>query len=112
MRTHTEEELKQFALDFATGDIYTSLQVEPEHLPLVFMPLALLSKEEADKIDALPRDLQPGIFFEYVSKAGPRSINGHPIFWSVQWVCIGQAEHFMELFEKARKGLESLKENL
>jgi hypothetical protein len=112
VRKRTRDELKKLAADLAAGDIYTSLQVEDRILPLVFMPLAMLSREDVETLDALPREQQPGIFFEYLDKAGPRSINGHPIFWSVQWIEIGQAEEFMQLFEKARKGFEKVREEL
>jgi hypothetical protein len=113
MKTNTREELKKIAIEVVNGRIFTSLSVDQDHLlPLVFMPLALLSKEDSLKLRNLPVEDQPGIFYAPLEKAGPRSINGLPIFWEVSWIVVGQCEEFLELCRKYQSELERVEGNL
>lgn len=90
----TEEQrtarLTQFVLNVCDGQIFTSLQVD-EHTPIhfVFMVLALMTE---------PPPEDTAIAWEYLSQAGPRSIDGYPCFFSC---------HFMnkEDWERAHKGI-------
>ena len=79
----SKEDLKQFINDYLGNLIFTSEMLvagNQENLVyLVFLPLALgafedLSKDEVAKI---------GLIYEYISKAGPRAINGYPTFMSM-----------------------------
>lgn len=81
----TEQELKQIAVDFAEGKIFSNLHLTSDHdqhlLPMIFMPLAL----GAD----LAEKAQSGecyMIYEYIDKAGPRGINGYPIFFSLRYI--------------------------
>lgn len=58
-----------------------------DDLAMVFMPLALggLAGWDLEKI---------GLVFEEISKAGPRSINGRPCFFSCQFLHIDDLEPF------------------
>jgi hypothetical protein len=88
------EKLDEIAKDIALNKIFTSAHMRPNDwattLGLVFMPLALgafASEKPKDfEVGALKDDgytLQDiGLFYEYWDKAGPRSINGYPIFFS------------------------------
>jgi hypothetical protein len=83
--------------------------MEPENgsirdmLRMVFMPLAFIDKEAHEQMKADEVDM----FYEYVSEAGPRSVNGMPIFMSVQTLtrteslkCWGFLEQYRKLKEE------------
>jgi hypothetical protein len=75
----TDDQLKQFVLDYCDGKIFTSNQIRnPNSVGFVFMPLIMgalegYTEEERGKI---------AMAWEHLSKAGPRSINGMPMFAS------------------------------
>ena len=78
----SDEELAKFVDDFCSGRIFTLHHIAPhsrESLAgMVFMPVALGAfsswfKQEMEQI---------GTIWEYLSEAGPRSINGYPMFHS------------------------------
>lgn len=87
----TDDQIRQFVNDLCEDRIFTDRHLHPRDsnlLSMIFMPLALglfkdHSKEEIEK-------LQIGGFWEYYEKAGPRSINGYPIFFSCH--IIGQKD--------------------
>jgi hypothetical protein len=78
VRRLPEHELHQLARDYAENRVFIAGGEDPD-LPIVFMPLGLLGlahvPEEAAK--------HIGALYEYVDKAGPRSVNGKPIFMSM-----------------------------
>lgn len=77
-----EETLKQLAIDIVENKVFTDRNLNKEEynkLFLIFIPLMFLQKE--DKLN-WKEDL--GMFYEYYDKAGLGSINGSPIFYSVQ----------------------------
>lgn len=77
----SEEELREFVIDFLAGRIFTSAHMtNSASLGLVFMPLALGAL--SDWPDEDWADI--GIIYEYLDKAGPRSINGMPSFFSLR----------------------------
>jgi len=76
----TDQELRQIALDLADGKIFSDRHVpksESKTLLSIFMALSLWDHAQEWVKDA-------GMIFEYHSKAGPRSINGYPMFISCQ----------------------------
>ncbi len=77
------DELKKFAVDLFSGKIFTSFHIRPgdERMGVqIFVPLLFL--DDAGRKDLKKR--KPHVFYEYLSEAGPRSINGYPIFMSVR----------------------------
>lgn len=80
--SRTDQEIKQLALDVHAGQVFGSWNI-PAHeqgsLGMVFMPLVLMGSLSAKLME---RD---GIvhLYEYLDKAGPRSINGMPCFFSM-----------------------------
>jgi len=83
---YTDEELKQFAVDLFEGKIFTSARIPEAEaatiLPSVFMPLFFMDEDlRKDFVES-----KPVLVFEYLSKAGPRSINGYPMFTSMQFL--------------------------
>jgi hypothetical protein len=81
----TEKELKQIAVDFAEGKIFSNLHIDMEidgnMLAMVFMPLALGANisEQVESGECF-------MIYEYLSEAGPRSVNGMPIFFSMRYI--------------------------
>lgn len=79
----TTDELTQFVLNYCDGHLFTSADIRPSGESLIgtiFMPLAFgafgdRSKSYFEKI---------GIIWEHISAAGPRSINGYPMFMSMR----------------------------
>lgn len=78
----SDAELEQLAQDIYAGRIFTSQHCEPGHITLVFMVLALCGKDDIEWFKA--NDVT--LFYEYVDKAGPRSVNGNPCFLSLQYL--------------------------
>lgn len=72
------DELKKLAVDFHHGHIFTNRDIAQPNLFLhsVFMPLIFMkfSKKDAECV---------GLIYEYLDKAGPRSINGMPMFYEL-----------------------------
>ncbi len=112
------EKLDEIAKDIALNKIFTSAHMHPTDwettLGLVFMPLALGAfAQEAPKdfeVGALkdePLQLQDiGLFYEYWDQAGPRSINGYPIFFSCRYLNHDDTKYVLD---KAREIDEKIK---
>lgn len=98
----TDAELRKLAMDIHDGKVFTSGNIQnPSDLPMVFMVIALggfanLSKEEAENI---------GLIYEYMDKAGPRSINGNPCFMSCRTLTKKETERLNQYY-LAYKGLK------
>lgn len=80
MPDRSDDELKQLAMDIADGKVFTSSHV-PDHdqrlIPSIFMPLMFMGPEKAKEMGDVT------LIYEYFDKAGPRSINGYPMFFSM-----------------------------
>jgi hypothetical protein len=80
----TDEQLREFVLAYADGRIFTSADIpkgqEARLYPLIFMPVALGAFSNVRKNDLK----HVGVLWEYMNKAGPRGINGYPMFMSLR----------------------------
>jgi len=75
------EELSQIARDIVKRQVFTDRHVRSmDDLSLVFMVIPLGAFKDCAK--EYVEDV--GMIFEYMDKAGPRSINGYPMFLSMQ----------------------------
>ena len=78
----TDDDLRRFVDDFLSDRIFTSAHLrnneEEQMLSMVFMPIAL-GAFSTYTLDSLA---QIGVLWEDMSKAGPRSCNGRPMFMS------------------------------
>jgi len=52
-----------------------------------------------------------GMIYEYYDKAGPRGINGKPIFSSCQLMSKGDADKFVEIYKEYCKAREEFEKN-
>lgn len=76
-----EEDLRKFVDGAVSGRLFTSVQVEPVSLvPVVFMPVAMgaFVGWTDDEIKHV------GVIWEWMDQAGPRSVNGMPMFMSMR----------------------------
>jgi hypothetical protein len=71
-----DRELKDIAREWAEGRILFSTQVPKEILSMVFMPILFLTDEQREKLIA--DDVFA--FYGKMADAGPRAINGFPMF--------------------------------
>lgn len=99
----TDTELKQLAADIYDNKVFTDRHIRGggNDLQMIFLPIALgafsdMKKKEREKVS---------LIYEYISKAGPRSINGYPIFMSVNYLT--KEEHNrMNTFYEAYKQIK------
>lgn len=97
MENRTPEELKQIAVDLFHGKIFTDRHCRrPEDIMMVFMVFALMASKDMKKF----QDDPPGMIFEYLDKAGPRSINGMPGFFSCQMLSQDDTKTVLDLYKK------------
>jgi len=99
----TEKEIADLANDMYRGLIFTDRHVQrSEDVPSVFMPLIFMNEENIEKLKANP----PGMIYEYFDKAGPRSINGMPIFWSFRMINVEDTAKVMERYKRIKQAVE------
>lgn len=97
MENRTDEDLKQIAIDLFHGKIFTDRHLRrPEDIKMVFIVFAFMKKKDIDKLQKDP----PGMIFEYLDKAGPRSCNGMPGFFSCQMLSREDTAKVLELYKK------------
>ena len=92
--------LNQIAMDLVNGKIFTTLDIQqPDLSHMVFMPLVFLNRRQ---IRQLKRQIKTGsaaLGYEYFDKAMPRTVNGMPIFATIQHL---NKEETYYVLEKAR----------
>jgi hypothetical protein len=99
LRRLTDQEIHDVAKRIALGEVFTSWQVSDDSLiPLVFLVLTLVDRDTLTDV---------GMVYEELAKAGPRSINGHPIFMSCVLV---HKDDCQPLREKTLQIVDLLKE--
>ena len=108
----SEEELRQLAQDVVDGHVFGSWMLsehEAEHmLQMVFMPLFFMGTDVNTwlKMNSEPDDPFAHMY-EYMEKAGPRSINGKPIFMSCQLLRESEAKRLGDLCQEAQRAKEA-----
>lgn len=101
----TDQEIRQFAEDMYKGLIFTDRHVRiPDDIPRVFMPLLLLGEELAEELRKNP----PGMIYEYMDKAGPKAIDGMPMFLSFKIVSIDDAKKVFEHYNKIKEAIANV----
>jgi hypothetical protein len=101
-----DEELKQIAEDLWAGRIYSNRNMNDIKLiDSVFMPLMFLDRRKLKQLQHLKVDF----FYEYIDKAGPRSINGMPVFTSVRCLTKPETARMFEFYEAIKKAVGGVK---
>jgi hypothetical protein len=101
---HTDDELKQIAIDLFEGRIFTDRHLKSmEDARMVFMliPLGAFAEAPPEYIDNI------GMIYEYLSEAGPRSVNGYPSFLSLRVLSKEQTEKMLNFYDEYIKLKES-----
>lgn len=104
-RRRTDDEIKQLALDVHAGLVFGTWNIKnPSETGMVFMILSLM---DSVMIKAMQRD---GIvhLYEYISKAGPRSVNGMPCFFSAHQLDHEDTQRLIDRIKKIEAALEGI----
>lgn len=109
IKNRPREDLKKIALDIHKGLIFSDAMIREKSLfDMVFMVFIFMDQAARNK---LLKD-KPGMCFEYMEKAGPRSINGHPMFFSCQILNQGDTKHVLRMVKKLHDAEEKAKAQL
>jgi hypothetical protein len=103
----SDQDLRKFVDDFVSNRIFTSAQLNDSNvnlLPMIFMPLGLgsLSNLQPDSLK------QIGCVWEYIDKAGPRSINSMPMFITMNLMHIEDWKRAIPAIEREEKRRASI----
>lgn len=103
-----KDKLAQLAKDIAMDKVFTSHHIRKEEFDIigsVFMPIGLgcLNGKQEEYSNL-------GFIYEYLSEAGPRSINGFPIFMSCKYVNQEDAKRIFGLVEKINESINLITE--
>ena len=97
--TMNEKNLRELAMDICDGKVFHDRLINPERFQqdvgMVFMPLALGGMEGL-------KEKTIGLMYEYYDKAGPRSVNGMPCFFSCSILhrdCLSDLGKYMDEVE-------------
>lgn len=97
--------MKQLAIDWLGGRIFTDRHCQrPEDIPLAFMPLALMKPSDMKQLQAA----NLGLLYEYFDKAGPRSINGMPIFMSMSMLTQDDTNEVLRLVRALKEAEQAV----
>ena len=80
-----EKELKQLAIEISENKVFGTFHIKDctvDKTTMVFMPLLFM--EDESKQELIDNEITH--IYEYVEKAGPRSINGMPVFMSFRTI--------------------------
>lgn len=101
----TDEELKQIAVDLFSGKIFTDRHVRnPKDLGMVFMLLVFTGDDFKQEL----LDDPPGMIYEYLSEAGPRSVNGMPTFFSMRMLNEADTKRMFTIYERVKAAMEAI----
>lgn len=107
----TDREIKELALGIYKGEIFTSLQIRENDtylLSTIFMPLMFMDKEQIDKMEKH----KAYMFYANMSEAGPRAINGYPIFMSMNYINEEDCKKVLEKYEVIKKAIDGEMEKI
>ena len=108
MNNLSDAEIKQLAVDFHHGKIFCDRHIANVYdIPMVFMILSLMD-DKARKTFVADN---PGLLYEYLEAAGPRSINGMPIFLSMRMLSQEDTDKLFKLVGKLRAAEKAVCEN-
>lgn len=101
----TDDELRALAMDITDDKVFTDRHLRENEIPMlgqVFMPIIFMDPAEFKRIS---KDI--GMIYEYNKEAGPRAINGLPLFMSCKFLskeeCTRIAPFIHEIHEFKQK---------
>lgn len=101
------EFLTQLAKDIAMNLVFTDRHIRPgddHHIGMIFMPICMGAF--ADTTPEYRQDV--GLMYEYYDKAGPRSMNGYPLFFSFAYCSQHDAKIVWEKVFKIKDALDAI----
>ena len=102
----TSEELRQIAQEIHAGRIFTERHLSSaEMLGCVFLPLSFMDDAAIKRME----EAKVGMIFEYLDKAGPRSVNSYPIFFSMQTATEEEAAKIWDYYRAIKEAVDSVK---
>lgn len=103
----TDAEIRQLALDLVAGKVFTDRHIRADEwqsmVGSIFMVLGLGGPAIFTGID--PADI--GFIYEYMDKAGPRGINGYPVFFSLHVVSKADANRVWDCMKAIEQALKA-----
>lgn len=100
MERMPEPRLRALAVDLVENKIFTDRHIA-EHdrhcTGTVFMPLLFMNEQQM----AAFQDV--GSIYEYYREAGPRGVNGMPIFFSMRHLCVADTALLFEFAKEYRE---------
>jgi len=101
----TVDELRTFIDDFVSGRIWTSVHTPENLIATVFMPIAFGAFK--DSTEESLNDV--GVIYEYMTNAGPRSVNGCPMFTSMRILHKKDWQRAARAIDREQKRRKSIK---
>ena len=93
----TDDELKKVAQDMRDGLLFSDRHCKDMYeLKSSFLIIALMDEEQIKKLETDKIDF----IYEYYQNAGPRSVNGRPIFLSCGLLNEEESKRMFEFYEK------------
>ena len=100
----TNKELKKLAIDIHAGRVFTDRHCKSEEAPSTFIPLFFMEPEALQKMI----DKEISLIYEYMTEAGPKTINGRPMFSSFHTLTKPEHEKMIKYFAKLEKTIKEL----
>lgn len=101
----TTDEIKEIALGIFKGSIFTSLQIKNQFdISCVFIAAGFGDQIYIDWLN----NNKICVFYEYLDKSLPRTINGYPIFTSHSHLNKEDTQEVLKKYEEIKKLMESL----
>jgi hypothetical protein len=100
----TDEEIKDIALGWMGGSIFTSHNLKPEEMSMVFMVTMFLDDEgiEGMKTDNIT------LLYEDLAKALPRGVNGKPMFMSAKMLNQSDHQRLLDTVKKLQEAIDAV----
>ncbi len=99
----TDEEIKQIAKEAIENRIYIAETEEKLENSFKMILTMLDDKSRKNMLED-----QPAAFYEYYDKAGPRSVNGFPQFFSFRYLNLEEWKKFCGYHKEMTKVIEAI----
>ncbi len=101
----TPEKLKELGLDVFKEKVFFSTMIREEDMHLlsaIFMPVTFLDEAQVKQLDSD----EVVAFYEYMDKAGPRSLNGYPMFMSMKTITKRDLKELQKIVQNLKDAAE------
>ncbi len=102
IRDLNDDKIKEIAHGIYTGEIFTNIHVHKSDthlLSTIFTPLIFMDEKNLEGV---------GLIYEYMCKASARSINGYPIFFSLNIVNKTDTAKIQDKYIKIKKAVDDV----